>query len=948
MSITLQSELTNPLSVHSYKYTKQLMGPKDTPAHSVLAKFFTQQNIIPTCTSSQSPFIFNSPICKYISEGKDVLEPSLPTKTEVGRQHSYPLCAPIPGENFKQPTFNSNPSSKHSNVLKEIKCNKRTGSSNYHTLPIIKKSCRSLSLSMKPDSLEHEPISHKINSYNSHMKEIVADANLVHDKVCDNNVNISDVSTSNNKIPYSYSAVNNKLFSDFPNSKISNIKKTTPEISTDSTLSITHSPNKRPVFLNIGSYKIRHGKGNNKASIINYSLPESPVYEDLHSPTSLFQNLTDTESTMKSNRFLQTRRSCSYFIDLNTLSDKEQKMNTEKNSSVTKSSESLPATIGRLNASSSENLLDSCDENDEGEGNFSSDSLEEPSEFSSRTPRRCVSDYQIFSRPSGSEFDRHSLGAIAGRSSGAYCSQESILSDLSGQLSSRNDSGDILDMCNQEQERHSSASFFLSLRRASQESILTDDDFQQRMRRDSCQSVEGILDHSFFHRNSCRSTESILTDDSDCQKAECGFVNKGFDMVINDHEHKYKSLTNETYVDGMCESSGTKSNTTHQSIFRTRSLQDTSSKPLAVDINFKNNTTGKPPIAPTSRPQTPSKYCSRKDENLISQFSEAMKPLTLFRKNSYPRSRPVTPTSLHFQTQFKSTNGSDNSGVTECNNMEPSTPNTNKTRNISESNSRESPGNSVSEQIKCKSSYRPPTAPKPVGKVIHKPPLKPRQKVTSKVNEQNYEHTNWKTNSHAIHNNHNYEIRCHESVDVKTNYIENVKESNDNDNTIKNLNDTANLIKRLSGELRESVIKSDCVNNQKEQNKKIDTLLQNHNNYQNMNRFNISSIGVKMLCKSFENAAEDLEMSDECVADLEEDSFPVTGGGSGSSTPATSSSAANSPKRMWPPASRAPVQRHMTKRLQLLPSKYSAGTQKPTPCKLTGMSIALCRSALQC
>ncbi|CAG2054812.1 unnamed protein product, partial [Timema podura] len=107
------------------------------------------------------------------------------------------------------------------------------------------------------------------------------------------------------------------------------------------------------------------------------------------------------------------------------------------------------------------------------------------------------------------------------------------------------------------------------------------------------------------------------------------------------------------------------------------------------------------------------------------------------------------------------------------------------------------------------------------------------------------------------------------------------------------------------------------------------------------------SKSVKLLCKSFENALEDYEPSDDCIADLEEDCFPVLGGSS-SSTPATSSSAANSPKRLWPPASRAPVQRHLPKRMSssrqpVLPNKKCSSVAGSDDC-VEGSSGSLRRA----
>nr|CAD7198895.1 unnamed protein product [Timema douglasi] len=111
--------------------------------------------------------------------------------------------------------------------------------------------------------------------------------------------------------------------------------------------------------------------------------------------------------------------------------------------------------------------------------------------------------------------------------------------------------------------------------------------------------------------------------------------------------------------------------------------------------------------------------------------------------------------------------------------------------------------------------------------------------------------------------------------------------------------------------------------------------------------YQLSSYDLDTSEYSFENALEDYEPSDDCIADLEEDCFPVLGGSS-SSTPATSSSAANSPKRLWPPASRAPVQRHLPKRMSsshqpVLPNKKCSSVAGSDDC-VEGSSGSLRRA----
>ena len=701
------------------------------------------------------------------------------------------------------------------------------------------------------------------------------------------------------------------------------------------------SPTKRPVFLNLhsggGSTCNKYSKTRTKPPLTNQSLPESPVCEDLNSPTGLFQNLTDTESNLNSSRIVHQRRTCSYFIDLNTLTDNEQEFQNKNTKNIAKSSESLPATLGCTNmASSEENLLDSCDEEDNN-ADFSSDSLEEPSEFSNRTPRRCISDYQIFTRPPelvGYEFERRSASATGRqckRTREAFHSQESILSNTSGQLSSCNNSGDILEMCaNYEQDRHSSASFFLSLRRRnteacrSQESILTDESeyhqyapkYDRDRHRDSCRSTESILESDYHftslqegnladlertrHRDSCQSTESILTDDSDCQlfmsslNGKCESKNKlSGETSLNKDSLKSELLNKESTPENkQDESSNSKENNgNHRPIFRTRSLQDTRSS-LST-----NESSLQPPCLA--------------DENVsfLQKGNERPTVSSLVRKNSYPRSRPPTPTSLQMQAQFSKLSKSYTTTFEET-----------QTLSLQDDGNKQSLGENVLkspqsfQQMGVKSeeqrnsSNRPPTAPKPVGKVTHKPPLKPRQKPSQQQAKQrthwnNQEELGVSRGQKPLKGNHSIGITCPGSSDQK-NQSSVVSEDN----------------RRRENEGLENV-KSFV------QKEKIELNLRKYPRSEESGKskefVSTRTGGVKLLCRSFENAAEDYDISDDCA---EEDSFPILEG-SGSSTPATSSSAANSPKRLWPPASRASNHRQLGKRLgtrhQILPSRCS-------------------------
>lgn len=758
------------------------------------------------------------------------------------------------------------------------------------------------------------------------------------------------------------------------------------------------SPSKRPVFLNLhsggGGNDTKHFKSQSKLPLTNQSLPESPVCENLHSPTGLFQNLTDTESSITSTKFVQQRRSCSYFIDLNTLASNEQEFHTKSAKNVAKSSESLPATLSQthLVATSQDNLLDSCNEEDDN-GDFSSDSLEEPSEVSSRTPRRCISDYQIFTRPpelAGYEIERRSASAAGRqckRSREVFQSQESILSNTSDQLSSCNNSGDILEMCsNYEQDRHSSASFFISLRRRksdacrSQESILTDDSeylmfshqdvpnkYDRGRYRDSCRSTESILegDYNFSslqqenlaayertrHRDSCQSTESILTDDSDCQiftsynqelelknRIFCSAENSG-GFGTSSKSELQRSEDRKGFTDCVKQAEGDAGTSEctcddHRPLFRTRSLQDTRSA-LPTDETSQS--------ASSSKPQTASQIVPADRNPLLEKSNERSMTGSLVRKNTYPRSRPQTPNSLQTHTQFSALNKFCTAGTEGGAQFHV----------LGDGLSRKSNGGNsqeTSRSLQCvedptyqhkHSPNRPPTAPKPTGKVTHKPPLKPRQKASQ---QQPKQRGHWSSQSlhlqRPLKANHSFVVSsgtdvrkagdeigsmsrdCTEQAKrdeiLQGNTLQGVQEG-----TSGEPKDRSRTQKKQKGDLWLNVTRGSYCQDGASQS---DTLPKSHATTPVIGRPG----GVKLLCRSFENAAEDCDVSDDCA---EEDSFPVLGG-SGSSTPATSSSAANSPKRLWPPASRAPSQRQLGKRLgtrhQILPSKCSGpGNTRP-------------------
>ncbi|KAK7791821.1 hypothetical protein R5R35_001242 [Gryllus longicercus] len=861
MSITLQSELSKPLSLplgHGLKAEGHALT--ETP----------QQLALPPTE--------NSPISNYNSLPVSALKDSSDTTLNGKRSNiaHNPLLTQtdVPQPKYNPPAFSNltftKPSKMKNLPVVSSSISRSLVPSSYHTLPIVKKGAKPLSLLEGVPSTDMSRLS-LLPSSRANCPIPPQDDNAWVAESCSNNALGSSVST----------AATNTSNVKALNAGRSNIISSITDSRNRAQTRIMSSPTRRPVFLNLrsnsSSNKYRQMRCS-KPPLTNQSLPESPVCEELKSPTMLFQNLTDTESGIKSSsRFSQTRRSCSYFIDLNTLADDEFPTKKDGNN-VTKSSESLPATLSRANASSDENLLDSCNEDDEVDGNFSSDSLEEPSEFSSRVPRRCVSDYQIFNqRPHGSR------------------SQENILSGNT----SHNNSGDILEMCARlEQDRHSSASFFLSLQRRdpdtcrSQESILTDDS-ECHIDRDTCRSTESILESDYHfsssrharHRDSYQSTESILTDDSDCQVfgssqkiIECGFVNKGFNMgtspscneavkffrspiqstseyYISDSRHT--SANKETSQEASSEQQNSDSNQ-HRTIFRTRSLQDTTSKVSSMESGSCATAIKQ---LDTSRPPTPSKIGLNCASNT-------------YRKSSYPRSRPQTPTLMPLQfpgVENYSSFGkvSQESGLQD--------------------NTSTIPGKQMNE--------RPPTAPKPTGKVTHKPPPKPRQKPTC---QQMRQRGQW-----GRYGDGNGSSPTGKNMHGIVSSTSSKEGSGDKKKNAEMQETSGSCVEKLS-----IFPNKGKTNDDKHPSKNIDES---------------PSVGVKLLCKSFENVLDDYDMSDECIADLEEDSFPVAGGGSGSSTPATSSSAANSPKRAWPPASRAPGQRPLAKRLvarqPVLPSK---------------------------
>lgn len=318
---------------------------------------------------------------------------------------------------------------------------------------------------------------------------------------------------------------------------------------------VTKSTLNRPLTLTLKKTE-KYKLSVNKA---NQSLPESPVCEELKSLRKQCK-----KDISRFARFAQKRRSCSYFIGLD---DNEEAMEN-----IAKSFESLPA----MNELNMESLKETTmDDGDDGNGNFSDDSLE--GDFKN-PPRRCVSDYQINVRlndyTSYSSYQNFQRRISTG-------SQESILSDASVESFSKG-SAEILDYNHYDHDRHSSASFFLSRRKMqagrSQDSILTDEsDYQMFPLRENA-------DH--------RSTESVLTDDSDSMVKSAPL-----EMLFDSH-YKRKRQNSETYSGNPSNIVETSADTAQNSadestlsraVFRSKSLQDTRINKIRNDINFEHD-----------------------------------------------------------------------------------------------------------------------------------------------------------------------------------------------------------------------------------------------------------------------------------------------------------------------------------------------------------------------
>ncbi|XP_070153986.1 uncharacterized protein Wdr62 isoform X3 [Polyergus mexicanus] len=311
----------------------------------------------------------------------------------------------------------------------------------------------------------------------------------------------------------------------------------------------TKSSHSRPITLTLKKTE-KYKLSLNKA---NQSLPESPVCEEL----KLLKEQCKKTATRFA-RFAQKRRSCSYFIDLD-----------EDMENIAKSIESLPA----MNDHNMENLNETMDDAEEN-GNFSDDSLE--GDFKN-PPRRCISDYQINihmdDHRNHSNYQNSQKKILTG-------SQESILSDAS--IESFSKESVEIDYNYYDHDRHSSASFFLSRRKMqagrSQESILTDES-----------------DYQIFplrENTAHQSTESVLTDDSDSLVKSAPL-----EMLFNSHykRKRQNSETCSDNPNNVIRAavdnarSSVNENTLCRTVFRSKSLQDTRINKIKNDINFIEN-----------------------------------------------------------------------------------------------------------------------------------------------------------------------------------------------------------------------------------------------------------------------------------------------------------------------------------------------------------------------
>lgn len=707
------------------------------------------------------------------------------------------------------------------------------------------------------------------------------------------------------------------------------------------------------------------------------SLPESPVCDDLHSPTNSGA-ITDSEDTQKMGHgsLSNKNRSCSFYVDFNSVSLSSEMFRRKP---ITRSTESILETPEcELEENENQEKLSDA-------GSFSSDSLESTSEFG-KPPRRCVSDYQIFNTADVSEFERFRSASATGqhgqdRQVGeVFLSQESILSDGS-QLSS---SADILQI-----DRHSSASFFLRNRETcrSSESILTDESDYQFL-------FQGIGSRQLYDsRSNAQSTESILTDDSELQMP----ISSGIGRRMPTYEDSgFETASQGVVGDQFSVSPYQDESMHHRGVFRTRSLHDTRSSRFG------------PGRERAGSPMVP-------DGALL----DSLEPMGLSGSilPSGPVSQPTSPP-LYRCASLKAKPQSffiplDSGGSSDG---EPA-------------NRRQSfPLNEMKPPLN-----RPPTAPKPDLKVkpviAHKPP-KPRYKMgtipgpgrgqlkssfqpsfnleRAKLEEKGKARTptkgvsrefmsgsaTWTKSRAPAKHIRGIEVKAVAPKDtVRTStdsgqFFEKAEratvspDSSNSDDVGSSLNPKCSKDSERSQTTNESISSvakeiADCYGNGKEGSESLVTKGPSSEDT-GSNTLQQTVSHVKLLSKKFESSIPkpkfwpkhmsrspsvpchgdtdttvsiSLSRSEDGLSDCNDDSLAVVNWDSGSSTPATSSSCANSPKRLWPRPAGVSIPGHtptpaasnqLAKRLALrhhnhhllLPSKCVSGTTQALYCRL--------------
>lgn len=466
---------------------------------------------------------------------------------------------------------------------------------------------------------------------------------------------------------------------------------------------------------------------------------------------------------------------------------------------------------------------------------FSSDSLESCAEFSlNNLPRRCVSEYQIFNSTHIEKIEK-----------ARFHSEENILTDDVEML---NDANDELD------GRHSSASFFLR------------------------------------RKESCRSTESILTDESEYQY-----------LFMNKDKEEFQST--ESILTDVSDSVS-KDIPEKQPVFRTRSLQDSSEFKMEdrfddrQDSSYskKNSVTGMKP---------------KNEFFFIPLGSEGIKTLPDIIAKRF-HSKESLQSEMHPMVTHKP-------------------PKPHQKDKAQRRSWQKVPVNSVKKQI---AGVKARAAVWQNEEDIRRVWQTDNQCKDPGLNSVREDIQNNLTNGKPLKNSIQHEdIVCRElkplEFIVKDVIIDDISCAKSSD-----LNNSSNITsdKNDSSPTCQKVMNSSIDNKTLEDMKKISDIKMNciydskqvNPNNLTRNQTNGSSIrprmpSVRLLSQNFERIAV-RNLQDEGVVSGEDTSTAMMGYDSGSSTPATSSSCTNSPKRLMNP---------LAKRLKnnnILPSKCIAGT----------------------